>query len=283
MKSATLSVRLVNLGCGTRFHPDWVNIDIAAHSPAVIAHNLRRGIPLRDTNCDAVYHSNIIEHFRREDALPFLRECWRVLKPGGVLRVATPDLERICELYLQKLRALQSDTRLNEPDYDWMLLEMFDQTVREKSGGAMRDFLRQNPLPNEPFIFQRIGQEGRELVKTLRNSSPPRSHSRLKQVVRRPRLLFECLGEQILKLFWGGDAPLALCIGRFRLAGEVHHWLYDRYSLARLMTAAGFCCPTSRSAAESGIPAWQSYHLDTLSDGVVIKPDSFFMEASKPS
>ena len=96
-------MRYVNLGCGSRCHPAWINIDIAPCVPGVIAHDLSRGIPLPDSSCDVVYHSHLVEHLRPEDARRFMKECYRVLKAGGILRVATPDLERICRLYLEKL------------------------------------------------------------------------------------------------------------------------------------------------------------------------------------
>ena len=56
-------------------------------------------------------------------------------------------------------------------DYEWILLEMYDQTVREKNGGMMRHYLEQNPLPNENFIYQRIGEEGREIIRALRSNA----------------------------------------------------------------------------------------------------------------
>ena len=59
-----MSARLVNLGCGSRYHADWINIDIAAHGPGVIAHDLSKGIPLEENSCDAVYHSAVLEHIR---------------------------------------------------------------------------------------------------------------------------------------------------------------------------------------------------------------------------
>jgi len=37
-------------------------------------------------------------------------------------------------------------------NYDWMLLEMYDQAVREKSGGSCNDCYRQEPIPNWGFI-----------------------------------------------------------------------------------------------------------------------------------
>jgi SAM-dependent methyltransferase len=303
--------RFVNLGCGNRFHPDWVNADIAPHDPSVMQCDLSQRLPFPDNDFDVVYHSNVLEHIRRADATAFLRECFRVLNPGGILRVAVPDLERICRLYLEKLQLATSGDVASAYDRDWMLLEMYDQTVREKSGGAMLDFLRQNPLPNEAFVLERIGHEGRELLAALRNASPPepqiqtpskpqaqvppsKKRSQLREIIRRPRTLFEMFGrrsrttpkmddQKFLNDRLGADGLRALDIGRFRLAGEVHQWMYDRFSLARLMSSAGFREPTLRSPVDSAIPGWTKFNLDTLPDGSTIKPDSFFMEATKPS
>lgn len=75
---------------------------------------------------------------------------------------------------------------------------------------------------------------------------------------------------------------LALGIGRFRLDGEVHQWMYDRFSLARLLQEAGFIDPTICTASDSQIPDWSSFHLDTIPDGTIIKPDLLFIEARKP-
>lgn len=279
----------VNLGCGSRYHPDWINIDMVSRGPDVMAHDLSKGIPLPDASCDVAYHSHVLEHLRRADALPFMRECYRVLKPGGILRVAVPDLERICRIYLQKLEAAsKGDALLCTPsasrdDYEWIMLEMYDQTVREESGGQMVTYLRQNPLPNEAFVYERIGQEGRELVKSLRSrqSAPPTWGKRLRALPRRIRRLPRAIRDLLLIGLLGKDGLQALKIGHFRLGGQVHQWMYDRYSLAQLMLAAGFREPTVCSATESQIPNWSSFNLDTLPDGTVNKPDSLFMEAIK--
>jgi hypothetical protein len=58
--------------------------------------------------------------------------------------------------------------------------------------------------------------------------------------------------------------------------------MYDRHSLARLLRTTGFRDPQLQDANTSRIPNWTSFHLDTLPDGQVIKPDLFFMEAIKP-
>lgn len=277
----------LNLGCGNRYHPAWTNIDMASHGPGVIQHDLSRGIPLPDASCDVVYHAAVFEHIRSADAPAFLYECFRVLKPGGIIRIGVPDLERLCRLYLEKLALAVAGDKAAPHDYDWVLLELYDQTVRERSGGEMLAYLRQNPLPNESFVFTQIGEEGRHLVQGLRQRPDPPQRSAAPEPIwrrlrRRLRSLPAAAKRRLLWRLLGADGMRALEIGRFRLAGEVHQSMYDRYSLARLLQTAGFCDPVVQDAASSQIPEWNTFHLDTLADGTVIKPDLFFMEATKP-
>ena len=86
--------------------------------------------------------------------------------------------------------------------------------------------------------------------------------------------------EAVLRLIAGGEYE-SLEVGRFRHRGEPHLWMYDRYSLARLLREAGFRDPHRVGPAESSILDWSSYNLDTEPDGQVYKPDSLFMEAFK--
>lgn len=282
-------MRYLNLGCGSRYHPEWINIDMNGTGPDVLAHDLRRGIPLPDSHCDVVYHSALLEHMRREDALLLMKECYRVMRPGGILRVAVPDLERICRVYLNKLTAALAGDPSDSKDYEWIMLEMYDQTVRERSGGEMLEYLRQDPIPNVDFVYERIGSEGRRIVQRLRETRGPGLHLEAGHVAMRAGAIREVLWETVRKMrnrlgaaCLGGKRFHALRIGQFRLSGEIHHWMYDRYSLSQLMLAAGFEDPRVQTALESLIPNWGEFALDTSPEGEVIKPDSLFMEAVKP-
>ena len=283
----------LNLGCGGRYHSDWINIDVRAVAPDVTSYDLSRGIPLADGSCDVVYHSHLLEHLRHADALPFLIECYRVLKPGGGLRVAVPDLERICSLYLEKLRLALAGDPTARCDYEWMLLELYDQALREQSGGMMLAYLNQDSIPNETFVFHRIGQEGKNLVHALRENSAGTDHltggtngkpiSAWLGVCRRLRAPLTILRDAVLTLVLGTDGLRALKTVRFRLSGEAHQWMYDRYSLVQLLLSAGFEHTVLQTADRSSIPNWNDFHLDTLPDGTIIKPDSLFVECVKPS
>src|SRR5581483_3067934 len=84
--------------------------------------------------------------------------------------------------------------------------------------------------------------------------------------------------ERLLRWFLGKEY-LLLQIGRFRRSGEIHHWMFDRYSLRRLLLECGFCQVEAVHAAASRIPCWPSYGLDTQAGGRPTKPDSLYMEA----
>ena len=244
----------VNLGCGNRFHPQWENFDYAPTHRLVKKANLREGIPLPDNYASVVYHSHVLEHFPKSEAHSFLMQCYRILQPGGIIRIAVPDLETIAKLYLENLeKALLNDSEA-EDQYDWMMLEMYDQTVRNRSGGAMLDWWINPHLKAEPFIVSRMGNEVQQVLQRIRSGNTP---------VIQPE---PSSSEQI---------------GQFRLSGEVHQWMYDRFSLSRLLKQCGFKNIRLVTSLDSAIPNFSSYLLDTDESGITRKPDSLFMEAVK--
>jgi predicted SAM-dependent methyltransferase len=280
-----MTVYGLNLGCGRRFHPDWENVDFFPIAPNVRAHDLRKGIPYPEGTFDVVYHSHVLEHFPKHMAPGFLGECHRVLKPGGVIRVAVPDLEEIARLYLNALENAEKGIPGWRENYDWMILEMYDQAVREHLGGACFDYYRQQTIVNWDFVFKRAGAEAHAAMNAARAESPVplnryrRLRTKWGYVVRHFEIVF---GNKLAKVVLSKEDYESLQVGRFRRQGEVHQWMYDAYSLARLLKECGFSNPLRRPALESRIPNWAQYCLDNEPDGSIYKPDSLYMEAVKP-
>jgi SAM-dependent methyltransferase len=244
---------LINLGCGSRMHREWNNVDFSyyarlagrprlsaflraaavlssaryerllAADPAIIAWDLRKGVPFPDASFDVVYHSHVLEHLQRRDAQTFLRECGRVLKPRGVLRIVVPDLETLARAYLETLPSastLSSGEAVvtSSPAHEHAIERLLEQMVREEPFGASE----QAPL--------------------LR---------RLERLIR-------------------GDA---------RSAGEVHRWMYDRYTLASALQRAGFQDVAVCSAVTSGVRDWGCFGLDVNADGSDYIAGSLYVEA----
>jgi SAM-dependent methyltransferase len=135
---------MLNLACGGHMHPEWNNLDfsllvrLARHphaarifhklhilsnkryqrllqtDPDIICWDLRKGVPFDSDVFDVVYHSHFMEHLDRRVVPGFLRECRRVLKPAGILRVVVPDLQVFCRNYLDSYESLVRQSPLSE-------------------------------------------------------------------------------------------------------------------------------------------------------------------------
>jgi predicted SAM-dependent methyltransferase len=282
--------KLLNLGCGPRFSSDpaWTNIDFQSRDSHVIAHDLKRGIPFGDNTFDVVYHSHVLEHFFRKDALRFLRECRRVLKKGGVLRVVVPDLEGVVKTYLHALDLASQDDERWKQNYEYVMLELYDQAVRERPGGEMGDYLKHEQIPNLEFVLEQGGVDAQIIMDEARraadHSNPGAGNqSVLGQLPRRVYRYLRRTGfgrEALLRLILGQEYGV-LQLGRFRRRGEPHLWMYDRYSLLKLLRDSGFSSPQLFGAAESQVTNWTDFDLDTEPDGAVYKPYSLYAEARK--
>lgn len=91
----------INLGSGHYKLDGWINVDLdAASRPDVLA-DLSAPLPFRDGVAALVHTEDFIDQLDLDKAGAFLRECHRVLQPGGVLRVLTPDLRQVAQLYLE--------------------------------------------------------------------------------------------------------------------------------------------------------------------------------------
>lgn len=264
--------RFLNLGCGHRYFEEWTNVDFYRTGPTVVPCNLINGLPFSASSFEVVYHSHVLEHFSREDAVHFVGECYRVMAPGGILRIVVPDLEQIAREYLNNLQRALDGELLAEHDYEWIVLELMDQMVRNKSGGQMGKYWRQVNVPNQDYVEKRMGHEFASFRKSIEINSDVLSDNSKPLTLRKRLIQFLTRNKSALQ---------HLEIGRFRASGEVHLWMYDRYSLMRLLSSFNFRCIKQVDAFTSGIPDWQTYSWLDIENGKVRKPDSLFMECVK--
>lgn len=101
--------RGLQLGTGHNPLPGWLNTDVQVFRRGHVEFlDATRPFPLADGAFDYVYSEHQIEHIPLEAGEHMIAECFRVLRPGGVVRIATPDLERIAAL---AATALDDDQR----------------------------------------------------------------------------------------------------------------------------------------------------------------------------
>ena len=122
----------LHLGCGDTTPASWLNVDgswtlrLAKHPTLfralgavrllprhvrgrtynrdVFVHDLRKPLPFADNSFSAVYSSHTLEHMHLSETQQLLRECHRILRPGGSARMVVPDLESLVQEYLGQRR-----------------------------------------------------------------------------------------------------------------------------------------------------------------------------------
>jgi predicted SAM-dependent methyltransferase len=127
----------LHLGCGENVVEGWINVDgswnarLAKHpylrkavrilpilpkrqfdipwSPNIFIHDVRKSLPFQDSTFTAIYASHLLEHLYLDEGQRLLGECFRVLSPGGVLRMVVPDLRALVLEYVSSDQPRQRD------------------------------------------------------------------------------------------------------------------------------------------------------------------------------
>ncbi len=114
-------VRRLNWGCGRHPEPGWINSDRKRVPGIDVSCDIRDGLPLEDASIDYAVSIHALPEVPYPDLVPVLTELRRVLKPGGVLRLALPNLERAFDAY-------------RRGDRDWFLISDEEMT---SAGGKL--------------------------------------------------------------------------------------------------------------------------------------------------
>ena len=93
--------RKLQLGAGEHPHAGWLNTDLHGYGrdSELVYLDVRKRFPLPDASFDLVYSEHMLEHLTYAEGQHCLRESFRVLRPDGRIRVATPSLEQLARLY----------------------------------------------------------------------------------------------------------------------------------------------------------------------------------------
>jgi SAM-dependent methyltransferase len=158
-------LKRIHLGCGLITPPGWVNMDgswnarLAKHpvlrralhafhlipadklsvpwNPEIIIHDVRKPLPFPDGCASAIYASHIFEHLYLEEGQRLLRECYRVLAAGGVLRLVVPDLNSMAREYLgERPHGELPKEAQSEPAGDRLNRRLLLRSTAPPSGGV---------------------------------------------------------------------------------------------------------------------------------------------------
>ena len=276
-----------------KFLKEWTNIMFVVVPQAPLDHVFyvdlsRESLDFPDNTFDAVNSYHLMEHFTPQEAERLMAEMFRVLKPGGILRVSVPDLESICREYLHQLEAAVREPSVqNIRRYQWTVMQIIDQLVRDKTGGMILDAIRAGEYDQDyvdekqsdvyrPFFKYRQAQEDAPSV-----PAPKSLWQRVSTLT--PLSLYEGLKRRITVYARQLTASTPAADHDPHSMRETWRWAYDRISLNFLFQKAGFIEIQPKDFKHSDIPTWSKYDLDRSNFADRAIDPSVYIEGRKPS
>ena len=121
---------MVQVGCGGKALPDWLNTEYDYY-PNCVFLDMTQPLPFADGEVEFIVAEHVLEHTPKSCGVAFLRECYRCLKPGGRLRLATPNLTALSRLVVSEESAAIKQT----------LLERHSRLYRSGTAVSVCDFV----------------------------------------------------------------------------------------------------------------------------------------------
>ncbi|HEV2320507.1 MAG TPA: methyltransferase domain-containing protein [Verrucomicrobiae bacterium] len=101
-------IKKLHLGCGNHILNGWLNTDFFPYTEDVMRLDVTARFPFDDGTFDYVFSEHMIEHIPHAQGQRMINESFRVLKPGGRIRITTPDLAFLVALYQPQKIELQA-------------------------------------------------------------------------------------------------------------------------------------------------------------------------------
>jgi SAM-dependent methyltransferase len=271
------SAQKLNFGCGTRLAAGWTNIDFHSDNKLVRRVNLLNGFPFPDKHFDVVYSSHVLEHFSPDEGEFLIRESYRVLKVGGIIRIVVPDLEGSCREYL-KVLDMDDGTHGKDQLYNWIIIELLDQLTRNRPEGQMGPFIRNAETSGDKSFIS--------YIRSRTESVPRQSDKRASFFTRLSRLTPSKVHNKLIYFYLKAVSMLIPKALRSAVlvatpVGEKHRWMYDRHSMHLLFQKVGFSSIQVCSYNLSNIENFNLDLLDSHPSGLPYKNNSLFVEAIK--
>jgi predicted SAM-dependent methyltransferase len=142
----------LHIGCGENILSDWLNSDIFPDSDRILHLDATDTFPFSSDTFDYIFSEHMIEHISYSNGLAMLSECHRVLRNNGKIRISTPNLQFLIDLYRDEKSELQ-----------WEYIKW-----------TTDNYIKSAPYSNDTFVINNFVRDWGHLFiydeKTLRSS-----------------------------------------------------------------------------------------------------------------
>jgi predicted SAM-dependent methyltransferase len=180
---ANHEIKALHIGCQSHVIAGWLNVDITPKLKDIVLMDAVQTFPFRENTFHYVFTEHMIEHVSLKDGINLINESFRVLKPGGRLRISTPDLAFLCRLvddnenvlhkkyiafsqrYFESNSLLTAGTVVNNFFTDWGHKYIYDRYTLNQimmSAGFKTSF--HNVMESDDPVLRNLEQHGCEIT-----------------------------------------------------------------------------------------------------------------------
>jgi predicted SAM-dependent methyltransferase len=127
-------IKKLHIGAGNNYLLGWLNMDFRSKDPRIVYVNAKEPFPFSNDVFDYIFNEHFFEHLEYpHEAEIFLKECLRIMKPGGVGRIGVPDTEYAIKAYIENNKDYFDTCRkLWHPQYCTTKMESINFHFRQK-------------------------------------------------------------------------------------------------------------------------------------------------------
>jgi predicted SAM-dependent methyltransferase len=111
-------MKKLNLGCGYDYKKGWINLDFDKSVNSDVTADLTKKLSFKNNDIDFILLQDVLEHLTKEDAKNLLKECFRILKANGKIKIRIPDIYQIFNCFKDDpevlFRFIYGDTSIND-------------------------------------------------------------------------------------------------------------------------------------------------------------------------
>ena len=227
--------------------------------------DIRKGLKYQDNSFDGIYAFHISEHLTWHENNAFVKELWRILCPGGICRLSTPDLYEKAIEYIKRSEAYEEDNNLeNKIRFNWSIYGLIDQVARTESGGHMMKSVKSGFF-DRSYLRSIYGDVFEYFCFNDNQSVKSKDRKGI-------RYFGYGLIRRLIRIFSNSTRRNYL---------ENERFYFDQISFKRLMEDCQFQNVSIKTYKDSDIPNWDKYQLDTSEKGDYPLEPSCYVEGTK--
>ncbi len=103
-RAGVIDKHYLNVGCGPNTHREFINLEYNWLPGIDLCWDLTKGLPLEDRSMTGIFSEHCLEHFSLPTARLVVDDLFRVLRPGGTIRIVVPDAGMYLDTYQRQAR-----------------------------------------------------------------------------------------------------------------------------------------------------------------------------------